>query len=574
MAKNKSIPGDSNFDISRFLDLEDENESQPDNSEDFGLDSIALSKEEMTTANLDSDLLNAIEVYIRSGRVPRAEKKRLRDIEVVNIHEEDEIKNLEAFIVSKANAYHGIVASLLKEKTELEQSTLDDEDPYSSENISIDEVSADAKATRTRASALFSEIHNLEESRARVNRKRREHLEEIIAIASKTHLSGYEGLMKLVNDKIAGIDNVHDVTRARITPEDEKKFEKDAEEFKNYISGDFNPLADDDEESYDAPLGEYVNNTEIETPLSDVSFTEDEIRIIDGSQTPDSSESFSELFGVETGSNKVIEEEDDPCEIIFGDDEPASENSPEDSFEQDLTVEDEDVSDTEDSETEVELESDYERLTAAVSETMKPSQLAAMYAAMRATSVSNAEPEHIQIETVYEPDYTHAINDWLTDGGAEFMNSSLNDLSDEKSEDNGNNVTDVELAENASPDLLEDTVDVESVTDVDEEANSVDVVEDYEEIPEYVEEDVELEEVLEVSEWVDSVEEDASNEEADSSMNIPESTFEPLESLDDEASIDGYFDLPDSDENSVESAPIFDALAKEYGFDPDFIDTP
>lgn len=562
MAKNKSIPGDSSFDISRFLDLDDENKSQLDNSEDFGLDSIALSKEEMTTANLDTDLLNAIEVYISSGRVPRAEKKRLREIEVINIHEEDEVKNLEAFIVSKANAYHGIVSSFLKEKNQLEQSTLDDEDPYSSENVSIDEASSDAKATRARASALFSEIHNLEESRAKINRKRREHLEEIIAVASKTHLSGYEGLMKLVNDKIAGIDNVHDVTRARITPEDEKKFEKDAEEFKNYISGDFNPLADDDEE--DTPLGEYVSNTEIETPLSDESFTEDEIRVIDSNPAADSTESFSELFGVDTGSNKVIEKED----------EPASEISPEDSFEQDLTMVDEGVTETEDSEVEVTLESDYEKLTAAVSETMKPSQLAAMYAAMRATSVANAEPEHIQIETVYEPDYTHAINDWLTDGGAEFMNSSLNDLSDEKSEDDGNNVTDVELAESASPDLLEDTVDVETVADVDEDVNFVDVVEDYEEIPDYVEEDTEFEEVLEVSEWADFVEEDASNEEADSSMSIPESVIEPVESVDDEASVDGYFDLPDSDENSVESAPIFDALAKEYGFDSDFIDTP
>lgn len=562
MAKNKSIPGDSNFDISRFLDLDDENKSQLENSEDFGLDSIALSKEEMTTANLDTDLLNAIEVYISSGRVPRAEKKRLREIEVINIHEEDEVKNLEAFIVSKANAYHGIVSSFLKEKNQLEQSTLDDEDPYSSENVSIDEASSDAKATRARASALFSEIHNLEESRAKINRKRREHLEEIIAVASKTHLSGYEGLIELVNDKIAGIDNVHDVTRARITPEDEKKFEKDAEEFKNYISGDFNPLADDDEE--DTPLGEYVSNTEIETPLSDVSFTEDEIRVIDSNPAADSTESFSELFGVDTGSNKVIEKED----------EPASEISPEDSFEQDLTMVDEEVTETEDSEVEVTLESDYEKLTAAVSETMKPSQLAAMYAAMRATSVANAEPEHIQIETVYEPDYTHAINDWLTDGGAEFMNSSLNDLSDEKSEDDGNNVTDVELAESASLDLLEDTVDVETVADVDEDVNFVDVVEDYEEIPDYVEEDTELEEVLEVSEWADFVEEDASNEEADSSMSIPESVIEPVELVDDEASVDGYFDLPDSDENSVESAPIFDALAKEYGFDSDFIDTP
>lgn len=578
MAKNKSIPGDSSFDISRFLDLDDENKSQLENSEDFGLDSIALSKEEMTTANLDTDLLNAIEVYISSGRVPRAEKKRLRELEVVNIHEEDEVKNLEAFIVSKANAYHGIVSNFLKEKSELEQATLDDEDPYSSESVSIDEASADAKATRARASTLFSEIHNLEESRAKVNQKRREHLEEIIAITSKTHLSGYESLMKLVKDKIAGIENVHDVTRARITPEDEKKFEKDAEDFKKYISGDFDPLADDDEESYDAPLGEYVSNTETETPLSDVSFTEDEIRIIDSNSAPDASESFSELFGVETGTHKVIDEEVAPSEMIVEVVEPAPKLLPEDSFEQDPIVEDavenEEVNVDEDNEVEVKLESDYERLTAAVSETMKPSQLAAMYAAMRATSVSNADSEHVQIESIHEPDYSHAINGWLTDGGPDFINSSIGDLSAENYENDGNIIVDVEVEETASPDLLEDTEHVETDVDLDEDETSVDVVEDYEEIPDYVEEENEPEEDLEVSEWTDFVEEDVSDEEADSSMNTSESAFEPLESSDDEAAFEGYFDLPDSDENSVESAPIFDALAKEYGFDSDFLDTP
>ena len=172
----------------------------------------SLSKEEITTANLDTDLLNAIEVYIGSGRVPRGEKKRLRDIESVNIHEEDEVKNLEAFIVSKASAYYGIVANFLKEKSELEQSTLNDEDPYDAESVSIDEASAESKAARAKASALFSEIHNLEESRAKVNLKRREHLEEILVAASKTNLSGYDGLRKLVTEKIEGIDDVHDVT--------------------------------------------------------------------------------------------------------------------------------------------------------------------------------------------------------------------------------------------------------------------------------------------------------------------------------------------------------------------------
>lgn len=579
MAKNRSIPGDSNFDISRFLDLDEEDKSQLENSEDFGLDSIALSKEEITTANVDTDLLNAIEVYIGSGRVPRAEKRQLRDLEAVNIHEEDEVKNLEAFIVSKASAYHSIVANFLKEKSELEQSTLDDEDPYSAENVSINEASSDSKAARTRAGTLFSELHSLEESRAKVNSRRREHLEEIITVASRNNLSGYSGLIKVVNDKISGIDKVQDVTRARITPEDEKNFEKDAEDFKSYMTGEFDPLAEDDDESYDAPLGDYVSNMETETPLSDVSFTEDEIRLIDSNPTTDSSESFSELFGVDTGSNKVVEEEDAPCEIIFGVAEPVPESSSEDSFEQDLTIVDEniavdeEISSLEDEEVDSEVESDYERLAAAVSESMKPSQLAAMYAAMRATSVPSSEPDHVQIEAVYDPDYSHAINDWLTDGGAEFVDSTIYDLSAVDSENNGNNVTVVEVEENASPDLLEDIEAVEGVTDSTVDAESTESVEYDEEVPVHIEED-EVEEVLEVNEWSNFWEEDVLIEEADSSMSTLESTVEPLESSEEDSLVEGYFDLPDSDGNSLESAPIFDALAKEYGFDPDFIDTP
>ena len=313
MAKQKSVSGDSNFDISRWLDLDDERKVKVDSSESYGLDFTPLTKEEITTANLDVNLTVSIDSYIASGRVPRAEKKKLYVLANVNAHAEDEVKNLEAFIVSNSGSYHSIVAGILKGNSDLERTTLDDDDPYSAEPVSIDDTSSNAKANVTKADALFGEIHDLEGKRAMLNRQRKAKLEEMLEVASKRNLSGYAPLIAVVTDKISGIDNVQDVTRAKITLEDERNFEKDAKEFQKYISGGFDPLADDDED--DGPLGEYVRNVdnftvemtleELETPLEQVEFTDEELRTIDKSSEDANLESFVELLVMEDKSLTV-----------------------------------------------------------------------------------------------------------------------------------------------------------------------------------------------------------------------------------------------------------------------------
>jgi len=288
-------PVESGFDFTKFLDYDDE-EAQTSGSD---YEVIPFSRIEIVTGELDSDLEGAVETYIRAGKVSRGAKKAIRKLAAENRELEDELRDIDAAILERADSYDGLVSGILKEKSRISGSSfLDDNDPYDSNPASLDEAPGSRQA-RNDSNELFEEIEKLESHRSEINGRRVELMEELLTLADKQQNGAWEYLDDLAVEKQKAAGRVEDITKVDFSDEDEEEFDRGVDELNDFIQGDFDPLAEDDEDEDGprvAPLYE-------DQPLSEDGHTEQEILAMEEVSTRSSEErpkSFSELFQAST----------------------------------------------------------------------------------------------------------------------------------------------------------------------------------------------------------------------------------------------------------------------------------
>lgn len=341
MAKQAKDGGStgSDFDFSKFLDLDEEDSALAPSTDTAGFDynTIPHAKDEIVTGALELDLEATVDSYIKAGKVSWGDKRTLRRLAGENRDLEDNLKNADRAIADRADGYHAIVSNILRKKNDLESFALEDQDPYDAEPVEREEESLGSRAARIRSSDLFREIEKLELHRGEINGKRIGILEEIREIAERQNNDSFDELDDVISLKLEAILRVQDITKAGFTPEDEAVFDRGVEELTGYMQGDYNPLAE--EEEYD--------DFHDETALSRAGHSEDELETIRAAAgAPMAEPSGGNPFG--SGATAA------PANDF------SSEESPEalfaafgaDTFDPEPQTEDEDIADPEDVEVE------------------------------------------------------------------------------------------------------------------------------------------------------------------------------------------------------------------------------
>lgn len=329
----------SDFDFSKFLDLDEEDSALAPSTDTAGFDytTIPHARDEIVTGGLELDLEATVDSYIKAGKVSWGDKRTLRRLAGENQDLEADLKNADRAIADRADGYHAIVSNILRKKNDLESFALDDQDPYDAEPVEREEESLGSRAARVRSSDLFREIEKLELHRGEINGKRIGILEEIREIAERQNNDSLDELDGVISQKLEAILRVQDITKASFTPEDEAVFDRGVEELTGYIQGDYNPLAEEDEydDFYD------------ETALSRAGHSEEELETIRAAvDSPVEEHRSGNPFGSKATASPVndfsSEESPEALFAAFG----------ADTFDPEPQTEDEDIADPEDVEVE------------------------------------------------------------------------------------------------------------------------------------------------------------------------------------------------------------------------------
>lgn len=295
MAKQTRDGAESGFDFSKFIDLGDDDSALEPSTDTGGFDynTIPHSRDEIVTGGLDRDLEAVVEDYIRAGKVSRGEKKSLRRLAADNRRLEAALRDIDAAILERADDYHAIVSNILREKNDLEAFALDDQDPYDTDVVGVDDESLGSRTARIQSTDLFGEISRLEAERAKLNDERTVLLKEILESSAKQENSGLGSLEDVIEERLNAINNIQDITKVKFTKEEEELFDQSVEDFTEYIHGGFDPLAEEDE------YGD-ADSLEEEEPLSDDGHSSEEITAMEkaSSQAADAI-SFGSFFGNE-----------------------------------------------------------------------------------------------------------------------------------------------------------------------------------------------------------------------------------------------------------------------------------
>jgi len=325
MAKQARDGGsiESGFDFSKFLDLDDDSALDPTSgSEEDGYQTIPHSREEIATGALDSDLEGEVESYIKAGKVSWGDKRNLRKLAAENSALESTIRDADAAILERADSYHALVSSILQEKNSLEGFALDDSDPYDTQIVGTDAKPQTSRASRDQSSELFNEIERLERHRNGLNETRTSILTEIRDAASRQENGGWEPLEEVIGEKLAAIDRVQGITRVKFSEEDEAVFDQGVDELTDYIHGNFDPLAEEDEYDED----EQAPRAVAEIPLSsDGHSPEEMIAMEEASESSSSDQSFGAFFGSDNSYDEHEGYTDEPEASTDADSEPAGE---------------------------------------------------------------------------------------------------------------------------------------------------------------------------------------------------------------------------------------------------------
>lgn len=299
---------ESGFDFSRFLDLDD------DSSESTGADGEPTPRqEEITTGGLESDLEAAVETYIKAGKVSWTDKRNLRHLAAENRSLEDNLRETDAAIVDRANGYHSLVAEILREKNTLESFALEDSDPYDSGVVGSEQESVGSREAQDQSTGLFSELERLEQQRTEINGARATALKEIREAAARQENSAWGALETVIGSKLDGIDKVQDLTKVKFSQEDEVLFDRGVDELTEYIHGNFDPLAEEDEYS------EEDDHFELdESPLADPVHSEAELDAIEAANAQEVPEQNFDQFFADLKSEADAEPEVEPAVELEG----------------------------------------------------------------------------------------------------------------------------------------------------------------------------------------------------------------------------------------------------------------
>lgn len=309
----------SSFDFSKFIDLGDDSETTAaSDGEGFDYNALPHSRDEIVTGALGNGLAEAVDSYIRVGRLSRSEKRKLRALVQENEEIESTLKATDEAILERADGYHAIVSKILAEKDKFEGYALDDSDPYDSQVLGVDQESLGSREARIKSSDLFREIERLETYRSELNSERKSTLIELQSTGSRVDAREWLSVENLSAEKLEAIDRVQDLTKVRFSEEDEAVFDQGVEELTDYIRGKYNPLGDEDSEDFDA-LAEEDDYRQLhskkdshmseETPLSSDGYTEEELAAIERSrQEQTASHSFAGMLAADQAVDRSSEE--------------------------------------------------------------------------------------------------------------------------------------------------------------------------------------------------------------------------------------------------------------------------
>lgn len=304
-ARSAPLPIESEFDFSRFIDLDDESSQETRNIIDSDFESLPYLKTQIVTGGLDINLSSEVDRYFKAGKLPRAAKKLINRLTAENSRLEFDLKEQDQAILNLAESYDKALTVVLKEKNKIKNdSFLDLNDPYDSKPISLESNSPEAQKLGDKSTELFKKLEELESTRGLTNKRRTEVLSEIKATVTQNKNNGWEILAELLEERLRAIEEVQDVTKTDFTEEEKVEFDKGVEDLTDYVSGKFDPLGEEDDDDYSSE----------EMPLSTEGHSVEELEaIVKASSEPESDQSLQDLFtrdfAVEEDSMKTSGEE-------------------------------------------------------------------------------------------------------------------------------------------------------------------------------------------------------------------------------------------------------------------------
>lgn len=227
----------------KSLELEDEEEledykfdqagydaymNEEDDEGDFAYELAPYTRRQLATSGLGGQLSKLVEKYIKLKKLPEAEKFSIEELNVLNSEIELRVSEFDSEIFDQAVEYRENIKIYAKYKKSLEDLVInkvliekDDEFEIGSKNEPEPAYAVEAK---NKANDLFQTLTKFEDMRKVDNLKRRTILAKIGALATLDSSSHYEKMLEAIDKKIFGIDNVYEITKEKITEEDEAAF--------------------------------------------------------------------------------------------------------------------------------------------------------------------------------------------------------------------------------------------------------------------------------------------------------------------------------------------------------------
>lgn len=288
IARSAPAPIESEFDFSRFIDLDDEDSQKSQEVKDSDFESLPYLKSQIITGGLEISLPSEVDRYFKAGKLPRGAKKAINRLTSENSNLESDLKVQDQSILDLAESYDKALTTVLKEKNRIkDDSLLDSTDPYDSGSASLEANSPEAQKLGDESTEMFKKLEALESTRELINKRRTEVLEEIKSNVQQYKNGGWEILVEILEERIKAIEDIQDITKTDFTEEEKVEFDKGVEDLNDYVTGKFDPLEDEDDEDY----------SELETPLSTEGHSVEELEaIVKASSEPESEQSIQDLF--------------------------------------------------------------------------------------------------------------------------------------------------------------------------------------------------------------------------------------------------------------------------------------
>lgn len=289
------------FDVSEFLDFEDETNSNGDEPV-YVFGEFAFSKSDIITGFLKDELLPLLKEYCKPRSISKQERKSLFDLVNENSQLEERVSAIEDKLLDNVEVYFNYV-----EKRDSKQ-RIDFFKDYLNDDGEVVEETLDEKVERLEVDDVYEEIAALEHERAELNFKREELLESVLEQIWDNGSKSYKELFNLLDNKINGINAVQGLTTIKTTKEEQMKFEKNLKGFERYAKGMIEPFAFEDR---------YAEGRNAE--VKNVELSEGELqKISDSVDKKYAGKSFVELFGKDLNEKVATDSEEQYSDLESG----------------------------------------------------------------------------------------------------------------------------------------------------------------------------------------------------------------------------------------------------------------